>query len=88
MCAQGWRVAYWVVAGLGFAAAVLAWLAIVEPRALLRKPCVPPGVHPPPRRALLAAARAETARMLRDFWTVLKVPTFLVMMAEVRSWKL
>ncbi|KAK9843749.1 hypothetical protein WJX81_004878 [Elliptochloris bilobata] len=77
----GWRLAYWVVAGLGAAAAVLAWLAIVEPRSLLHKPSAPPG-GPPPRRAWLAVARAEVARVLRDFWAVLKVPTFVVMMAE------
>jgi hypothetical protein len=80
---QGWRVAYWVVAATGFLTAAVAWLAIVEPRARLRKPAPPPGVAPPPRRAALAVARAEALRILRDFWTVLKIPTFVVMMAEV-----
>ncbi len=81
---QGWRVAYWVVAATGFLTAAVAWLAIVEPRARLRKPAPPPGATPPPRRAVLAVVRAEALRILRDFWTVLKIPTFVVMMAEVR----
>ena len=81
-CWQGWRLAYWVVAGVGALACAMAWVAIVEPRSLLRKPA-PPAGGPPPRRAWLAVARAETLRVLRDFWTVLKIPTFVVMMAEV-----
>lgn len=82
LCWQGWRLAYWVVAGVGALACAMAWVAIVEPRSLLRKSAPPPG-GPPPRRAWLAVARAETLRVLRDFWTVLKIPTFVVMMAEV-----
>ena len=69
---------------MGALACAMAWVAIVEPRSLLRKPAPPPG-GPPPRRAWLAVARAEALRVLRDFWTVLKIPTFVVMMAEVRA---
>ena len=85
MTRQGWRVAYWAVAGVGVMSAALAWLAIVEPRTLLRKAKTPVGTAPP-RPALLAVLRKEVAGMLRDFWTVLKVPTFLVLMTEVQSW--
>lgn len=74
--------AYWVVAGVGALSAALAWIAIVEPRALLRRAKVPAGAAPP-RPALLAVLRNEVAGMLRDFWTVLKIPTFMVLMTEV-----
>ena len=74
--------AYWVVAGVGALSAALAWIAIVEPRTLLRRAKVPAGAAPP-HPALLAVLRSEVAGMLRDFWTVLKIPTFMVLMTEV-----
>ena len=87
LCWQGWRLAFWVVAGVGALACAMAGVAIVEPRSLLRKPAAggPPAACLPPRHAWLPVTRAEALRVLRDFWTLLKIPTFLVMMAEVRA---